>query len=233
MPGVSQYNNLKTRFQLVVDYVKVMNYLHNSPVGAIIMCDTADMAKVLSQYLITDDFHLVVNDLDNTPLVADTDGILCSHKRAKESNSWFSPEQRGLSDSDSVPKTDEKIEIWRIPAVMEELLDGVEGSGFVKSKLDRWWQDIKPRTHSNDQQRTKSCRSYWEFSNSSHRIWDCRDSKRTGSRSLTNFLQPLFQIESWWPSFQTSFKSKLRWLDRIFHSDCPFNFEYKSQYTKT
>ena len=135
--GVSQYNNLKTRFQLVVDYVKVMNYLHNSPVGAIVMCDTANIVKALSQYLITDDFHLVVNDLDNTPLVADTDGILCSHKRAKESNSWFSPEQRGLSDSDSVPKTDEKIEIWRIPAVMKKLLDDVEGSGFVKSKLDK------------------------------------------------------------------------------------------------
>ena len=136
-PEYSQYNNLQTRFQLVVDYVKVMNYLHNSPVGTIVMCDTANIVKALSQYLITDDFHLVANDLDNTPLVKEKDGILCSHRRATESNAWFSPEQRGLSESDSVPKTDEKIEIWRIPAVMGMLLDNVEGSSFVKSKLEK------------------------------------------------------------------------------------------------
>lgn len=136
-PQLSQYNNIQTRFRLFVDYVKVMNYLHNSPIGTIVMCDTANIVKALSQYLITDDFHLVVNDLDNTPLVAEADGILCRHRRATESNSWFSPEQRGLSDSDSVPKTDEKVEIWRIPAVMQMLLDHVEGSSFVKNKLDK------------------------------------------------------------------------------------------------
>jgi len=135
-PEFSQYNNLQTRFQLILDYVKVMNYLHNSPVGTIVMCDTANIRKALSQYLITDDFHLVVNDLDNTPLVKEADRILCGHRRATASNSWFSPEQRGLSESDSTPKTDEKIEIWRIPAVMQMLLGDVDGSSFVKSKLE-------------------------------------------------------------------------------------------------
>ena len=138
-PQFSQYNNIRTRFQLVVDYVKVMNYLHNSPVGTIVMCDTANLPKALSQYLITDEFHLVVNDLDNTPLVeeANANTILCNHKKATPSNSWFSPEQRGLYQSDSMPKTDEKIEIWRIPAVMRKLLGNVHGSSFVKRKLEK------------------------------------------------------------------------------------------------
>ena len=136
-PQFSQYNNLQTRFQLIVDYVKVMNYMHNSPVGTIVMCDTAKIGKALSQYLITDGFHLIVNDLDNTPQVREADGILCGHRRATASNSWFLPEQRGLSESDSIPKTDEKIEIWRIPAVTERLLGKVEGSSFVKSKLEK------------------------------------------------------------------------------------------------
>ena len=136
-PQFSQYNSIQTRFQLVVDYVKVMNYLHNSPVGTIVMCDTANLRKALSQYLITDDFHLVVNDLDNTPLVGEANGILCGHKTATASNLWFSPEQRGLYESDSTPKTDEKIEIWRIPVVMRYLLGDVNGSSFVKSKLEK------------------------------------------------------------------------------------------------
>ena len=136
-PQFSQYNNLQTRFQLIVDYVKVMNYLHNSPVGTIVMCDTANIRKALSQYLITDDFHLIVNDLDNTPRVGEADGILCGHRRATASNSWFSPEQRGLSESGSKSKTDEKIEIWRIPAVMELLLGNVDGSSLVKNEVEK------------------------------------------------------------------------------------------------
>ena len=136
-PEFSHYNNLQTRFQLIVDYVKILNYLHNSPIGTIVMCDTATSHKALSQYLITDDFHLVVNDLDNTPLVTQANGILCKHRRATPPNTWFSPEQRGIFQSGSIPKTDEKVEIWRIPAIMKKLLGDVDGSSFVRSKLEK------------------------------------------------------------------------------------------------
>ena len=131
-PEFSHLNNIQTRFQLLVDFVKIMHYMHNSSIGVRVMCDSGTLGKLLSQYLITGDFHLVVNDLDKATDARQVDGILCNHKFAKEANSWFAPEQRGLSESD----TDEKIEIWRIPVIARKLLSGVEDSSFVKSKLE-------------------------------------------------------------------------------------------------
>ena len=131
-PEFSHLNNIQTRFQLLVDYVKIMNYMHNTSIGVLVMCDSGTLGKLLSQYLITGDFHLVVNDLDKATDARQVDGILCNHKFAKEANSWFATEQRGLSESD----TDEKIEIWRIPVIARKLISGVEGSSFVQSKLE-------------------------------------------------------------------------------------------------
>jgi len=131
-PEFSKFNNIQARLQLLVDYVKIMNFLHNSSLGVLVLCDSATIGKLLSQYLITDDFHLVVNDLDNAPDARQIDGIVCNHKFAKESNLWFAPEQRGPSESDN----DEKVEIWKIPVIAERLLGDVNGSNFVKSKLE-------------------------------------------------------------------------------------------------
>ena len=135
----SNYNNIQTRLQLIVDYVKIMNYLHNSPIGIRVMCDTASLRKLLTQYLITDDFHLVVNDLDNTPDAREENGILC-HNR-KELRSFVAPEQRWPFNesvpfrSNLIPTYDEKVDIWKIPAVVERILGDVNGSSFAKSKL--------------------------------------------------------------------------------------------------
>ena len=42
-----------------------MDYLHNSPIGVRVMCDGPNLNRLLSQYLITDNFHMVVNDVDD------------------------------------------------------------------------------------------------------------------------------------------------------------------------
>ena len=123
-----------------MDYVKIMDYLHNSPIGTRVMCDTATLDKLLTQYLITDDFHLVVNDLDNTPEVTDEEGILC-HER-KELRPFVAPEQRWPNKSatfilDNMPPYDEKVDIWKVPAVVERLIGNVNGSSLVKRKLEQ------------------------------------------------------------------------------------------------
>lgn len=138
-PEFSQYNNIQTRFQLIVDYVKIMNYLHNSPIGIRVMCDTATLRKLLMHYLITDDFHLVVNDLDYTLDAREENRILCGSR--KELRSFVAPEQRWPFNesvplrSDLKPTYDEKVDIWKIPLVVERLLGRVNGSSFANSKL--------------------------------------------------------------------------------------------------
>ena len=83
---------------------------------------------------------MIVNDLDVTPEVSDMNGMLCKNVKALKregSVQWFAPEQRSPYKPGMMPKNDEKIDIWKIPAVVEELLGGVDGSNFVKSKLER------------------------------------------------------------------------------------------------
>ena len=123
-----------------MDYVKIMDYLHNSPIGTRVMCDTATLNKLLTQYLITDDFHLVVNDLDNTPEATDENETLCN--RRKTVRQFIPPEQRwpNISASlkmDNMPPHDEKLDIWKVPVVVERLLGDVNGSNFVKNTLEQ------------------------------------------------------------------------------------------------
>ena len=139
-PGLFHYNNIQTRFQLCVDYVRVLAYLHNSPIGVRVMCDTPFLDKLLDQYLITDDFHLVVNDVDGLEEV--TKKGACHKRPANDSlQSRMEMENQGLPTAIEPlnfqlrPAYDEKIDIWKIPWVVEKLLGSVKWSSFAKSEL--------------------------------------------------------------------------------------------------
>lgn len=137
---LSKYNNIHTRFQLSVEYLKVLDYLHHSPIGVRVMCDSPFLDKLLDQYLITDDFRLVVNDVDGLEEVTGEGGC---HKRAANMSisSQLDIEQKGWpKESEPLqfqlrPVFDEKIDIWKIPWVLGKLLGRVKGSAFAKSQL--------------------------------------------------------------------------------------------------
>lgn len=140
-PELSQFNTLETRFQLCIDYVKILQFLHNSPLGVRVMCDTNDLTKTLSQYLITNDFQLVVNDLDALPEVKAEKGelIKCGHRELF--SDFVAPEQlwpygdsRPFNDEE-MPSYDEMIDIWRIPNVVDKLLGRVHNSNYARRLL--------------------------------------------------------------------------------------------------
>lgn len=140
-PELSEYNTLDTRFQLCIDYVRILNFLHNSPVGVRVMCDSNDITKTLSQYLITDDFHLVVNDLDALPEVKVDQGelIKCGHRELQgdfvaPEQLWPYGESRAFNDEE-MPPYDERIDIWRIPNVVDKLLGRVQNGNYVRRLL--------------------------------------------------------------------------------------------------
>ncbi|KAK2818767.1 hypothetical protein Q5P01_024328 [Channa striata] len=64
-----KHNTWQVRLRLAMDYISILHYLHNSPAGRRVMCDSNSLEKTLSQFLLTTDFHLVVNDLDALPEV--------------------------------------------------------------------------------------------------------------------------------------------------------------------
>ncbi|NWI10960.1 SG196 kinase, partial [Crypturellus soui] len=141
MPKYQALNTWHRRLMLAIDYVSIIRFLHTSPLGTLVMCDSNDLAKVLSQYLLTSDFHVLVNDLDALPLVNRSADVLvkCGHRELR--GEFVAPEQRWPHgeevpfDDNLMPAYDEKTDIWKIPDVSNFLLGHVEGSDIVRLHL--------------------------------------------------------------------------------------------------
>ncbi|XP_021249961.1 protein O-mannose kinase [Numida meleagris] len=141
IPKYKSMNTWHRRLMLAIDYVSIIRYLHSSPLGTLVMCDSNDLDKVLSQYLLTSDFHILVNDLDALPLVNRSAGKLvkCGHRELW--GEFVAPEQRWPYgedvpfDDDLMPPYDEKTDIWKIPDVSNFFLGHVEGSDIVRLHL--------------------------------------------------------------------------------------------------
>lgn len=142
--NLSKYQDVNTwqhRLQLAMEYVSIINYLHHSPLGTRVMCDSNDLPKTLSQYLLTSNFSIVANDLDALPLVDHDSGVLikCGHRELH--GDFVAPEQLWPYGEDTpfqddlMPSYTEKVDIWKIPDVSSFLLGHVEGSDMVRFHL--------------------------------------------------------------------------------------------------
>ncbi|KAG7240890.1 hypothetical protein INR49_023464 [Caranx melampygus] len=137
-----QHNTWQTRLRLAMDYVSILHYLHNGPAGRRVMCDSNSLEKTLSQFLLTNDFHLVVNDLDALPEVDTSRGLLvkCGHREL--TGDFVAPEQlwpfrdSGKPFSDELmPGYDERTDIWKIPDMTWFLMGRVPGGDLVHFHL--------------------------------------------------------------------------------------------------
>ena len=122
------------RIQLAENYLSILEYLHHSPIGTRVMCDTNDLPKTLSQFLITDDYRLIVNDLDALPEVRENGTVKCGHRMLF--GEFVAPEQLWPHDNqdfsdEQMPGYNEKTDIWKIPDVLVFLL----GSSSRASRL--------------------------------------------------------------------------------------------------
>ncbi|KAM9338579.1 protein O-mannose kinase isoform 1-T2 [Symphorus nematophorus] len=145
-----QHNTWQMRLRLATDYVSILHYLHNSPAGQRVMCDSNSLEKTLSQFLLTSDFHLVVNDVDALPEVDPSRGLLvkCGHREL--TGDFVAPEQlwpfrdtgKPFSD-DLMPGYDEKTDIWKIPDVTWFLMGRVPGGDLVHFHLFQIHEECK------------------------------------------------------------------------------------------
>ena len=138
----------KIRFQIAKDYLNIINFLHNGKTGPRVMCDSNDLNKTLSQYLITDDFHIVLNDLDALPLVGQglTGGIKCGHRQLF--GSFVAPEQLWPFENDPfddrrMPGYNEKTDIWKTPNVLFHILGDSPRSDQLKLGLFNFLKKCK------------------------------------------------------------------------------------------
>ncbi|XP_035671792.1 protein O-mannose kinase-like [Branchiostoma floridae] len=136
----SKFNDVRTRFNLSLSFVEAIHFLHNSPIGTLVMCDQHHLLKTLSQYLITEDFNIVVNDLDSLKEVNSTAQLLIRCRQRQLRPGFVSPEElwpfeNETFDGSRLPYYDEKTDIWKIPNVVNYLLGKVNGSDVVRSHL--------------------------------------------------------------------------------------------------
>ncbi|XP_019615486.1 PREDICTED: protein O-mannose kinase-like [Branchiostoma belcheri] len=136
----SKLNNVWTRFNVALSYLEAIHFLHNSPIGTRVMCDSNDLFKTLSQFLITEDLKLVLNDLDALPEVNPEAQLFVKCGRQEIVSDFVAPEQLWPFESEPfedsrMPSYDEKTDIWKIPAVVDYLLGNVDGSDVVRLHL--------------------------------------------------------------------------------------------------
>ena len=123
---INQNNNISIKLNLCINYVKILDFLHNSPIGTRVMCDTNTLDKTLSQYLVTPELNLVVNDLDALPqVIVGSKGIKCGSRQLF--GSFVAPEQLWHKndvpfDDNQMREYDHKTDIWKIPEVCDWFL---------------------------------------------------------------------------------------------------------------
>eukprot|EP00054_Salpingoeca_dolichothecata_P015561 m.89927 g.89927 ORF g.89927 m.89927 type:complete len:371 (-) comp21554_c0_seq3:95-1207(-) len=116
------------RLQLASDYLAILAYLHSSPLGVRVMCDGDRVSKLMSQFLVSNDYRLLLNDVDALPEVTSAgSGIKCGHRQFHYMDGFTPPEQlwpftdREFRDEE-MPPYDEKIDIWKAFFVVKELV---------------------------------------------------------------------------------------------------------------
>ncbi|XP_078699608.1 protein O-mannose kinase-like [Branchiostoma floridae x Branchiostoma belcheri] len=136
----SKFNNVRTRFNMALSYLEAIHFLHNSPLGTRVMCDSTTLYKTLTQFLITQDLKLVLSDLDWIPEVNHKANLFIKCRKGRTWSDFVAPEElwpfkNETYDYSRMPSYDEKSDIWKIPGVVDNLLGNVTGSDVVRSHL--------------------------------------------------------------------------------------------------
>lgn len=169
-PEFAPWSTLK-RFQFATQLVEAFDYLHNSPIGTRINCDMNRLHRAMSQFLVTHDYRIVLNDLDDIPLV--TPESRCAwvgridtterRERGENPQGFLAPEQRlseeilakgkssqVYSDPDYVlennifPPQTEKVDIFKIPDMVMHIVFKNASPVSVRRQIARALVTLKP-----------------------------------------------------------------------------------------
>ena len=106
-------------------YAEVIEFLHTSPIGVRVMCDSNSLEKTLSQFLLSESLDLIANDLDALPEVKPGENIKCGPRQLF--GTFIAPEQlwpyiNETFKDNLMPGYNEKTDIWKIPDVCDFFL---------------------------------------------------------------------------------------------------------------
>ncbi|XP_059143649.1 protein O-mannose kinase-like [Physella acuta] len=133
-------NTIYEKFKFCVHFVKIIDILHSHPGGPLVLCDANDPKKALSQFLVTNNLTLVLNDMDALPQVNRATGELIKCGRRELIGDFVAPEQLWPFDDlpfndSAMPSYDEKVDIWKIPDVCNYIIGDKAGSSKLQLQL--------------------------------------------------------------------------------------------------
>lgn len=135
-------NTIFQRFLFCIDYVEILSELHSSTENVTyVMCDTNSLNKVFTQYLLSEDMRLVLNDVDSVAEVTKVDGKWRGIKCGKYEldGEFVAPEQRWDFEADyddnEMKAYDEKTDIWKIPSVCNYFLGNSAEATSIQMRL--------------------------------------------------------------------------------------------------
>lgn len=141
-PEHEALDSVANRLQFCASYAQIVMFVHSSPVGTRVMCDSNELGKVHHQLLVTNAWRLILNDMDAMPLVNNDDiynNVVCGSRELV--GDFVAPEQlwpypnRPFSASEQ-PPYNEKVDIWKMPDVCEYFLgDDDNDAEIVKYNL--------------------------------------------------------------------------------------------------
>ncbi|KAH9526450.1 hypothetical protein DERF_000542 [Dermatophagoides farinae] len=139
-------SNFNNRLLYCIEYVKILQFLHQN---SMVMCDSNDLTKTLSQYLITDDDDdddrlIIMNDLDALPNT-NHGPIKCGHRPIV--GDFVAPEQRYPNTYDD--GYDHKTDIWKVPDVCHWIIkdDDDDDDQLRKLKITLFQQRLLDWIH--------------------------------------------------------------------------------------
>uniref|UniRef100_F6SIM0 Protein O-mannose kinase n=1 Tax=Ciona intestinalis TaxID=7719 RepID=F6SIM0_CIOIN len=135
------------RLRLAVSYLKTLNFLHNQTEGSLVVCDSNDLKGALQNYLVTSDRRVILNDMDDLPLVNRYGKLIqCKHQEIDGlSHFLFSefsyPKPFQHFNPYLLPSLDAKIDVYKIPDIVQAIL--LHSDSYRKASLNIWRKLMK------------------------------------------------------------------------------------------
>ena len=133
------------RYHLSIDFIQILVHLHTTAAsGPVVLCNSNSLKDTLSQFLVTDNWRLVLATLDNLPQIKKSNDrklslVKCSRHELK--GDFVAPEQRWPFSHTKVfninqqPGYTEAADVWKIPDITEAIMGKSEQSRYVLNHL--------------------------------------------------------------------------------------------------
>ncbi|XP_078486014.1 protein O-mannose kinase-like [Ciona intestinalis] len=132
----------KERLKLAIGLVQTFVYLHHGGGEARVNCDLHQLSQALSQYLVTNDMRIVMNDVDELPIDDVNNHPVCKSETGcvMVEHTFLSPEQRyneADCKQDKLPKVSIKTDVWKIPNLTNAIMNVRSPNSTELKKIQR------------------------------------------------------------------------------------------------